>query len=471
MIKKINIYYYLILVFIISLILRLINIENFGLWQDELHTFFNVDPRIGNTDTFDRLAGLNGLYHREDNTVLYFFVLKYFLFFFDYTPFHAKILNIILGSFVPIIVYFICKDFITKKISLFCSFFVGINIFLIHQSQELRPSIFVVLIALISIYFFLNNINKNFTYKKYLVYIIINCLMLSSHPFTSFVLLGKSLYLLTTERFNKKFIILNLVFFLSFLLFCILNYDYIFERIDLSNQGKEAAYAQLELKFFINYFFRTFFGTILFGAFNLFLILYLIVSLKFTIYENKFLRFLSIQIFSIYLSLLFFTFFISPVIAPRYILFVLPLIIIWLIYAISLKFKSNSIYFLIFALTIFNMYFTLNNPYIPRPQTNSALNFILESNETKNVYSDNGILYDNYVQNHKQFHQNGLLFVNKDKINNNNKVWIICKNQPRSHFRTFNPELDECFLNQSNFKNINVKRFDPDYILKLYEKN
>ena len=113
----------------------------------------------------------------------------------------------------------------------------------------------------------------------------------------------------------------------------------------------------------------------------------------------------------------------------------------------------------------------LNKPYIPRPQTNLALDFIVNNKNTFNVYSDNGILKNNYIKQHKQFKNGDLKFVNENIINNIDNLWIICQNQPRSMVRKFNPELDNCSLKNPSFKYIKLKRFDPDYILKLYEKN
>jgi hypothetical protein len=463
--------YYIILIFLISISFRLINIENFGLWQDELHTFFNADPSVNFLETFERLKGLNGTYHREDNTILYFYILKYFLLLTDYNPLFAKLFNIIIGSTIPLLIYLICKIHVSEKIATICALFVGINIFLIHQSQELRPSIFVVFVSLISILFFLKNYNKIYSIKKSSLCILLNTLMLSAHPFTSFILVGKSLYILSIEKISKKFIFFNLFCLLSLLFFFILNYDYILERIAISPADQANSYAQLELKFFINFFFRTFFGTITFGALNLLIILYLIFNLKFKIYENKFLRFVSLQIFSIYFCLLFFTLFITPVIAPRYILFVLPLILIWIVCSINLKSKKNIPYYVLFLITIINTFTVLENPYIPRPNTNLALNFIINNKKVFNVYSNNGILKDNYIKHHRQFKNGRLKYIDINKIDIVDKVWIICQNQPRSIVRKFNPDLDKCSLNNPNFKYNETKKFNPDYILKLYEKN
>ena len=115
------------------------------------------------------------------------------------------------------------------------------------------------------------------------------------------------------------------------------------------------------------------------------------------------------------------------------------------------------------------MLFTINHTYIPKPKTFNALNYFVQNNISKNIYSDNGLLYNNYIENHRHFKKN-LNFVKKDNIINLKKVWVICKNQPRWHFRTFNAELDNCNLKNKNFKSKKIKRFDPDYILKLYER-
>lgn len=126
---------------------------------------------------------------------------------------------------------------------------------------------------------------------------------------------------------------------------------------------------------------------------------------------------------------------------------------------------------MLFLITIINTFTVLENPYIPRPNTNLALNFITNKNKVLNVYSNNGILKDNYIKHHRQFKNGKLKYIDINKIDKIDKVWIICQNQPRSMVRKFNPDLDNCSLNNPNFKYDELKRFNPDYILKLYEKN
>lgn len=468
--KKNHLIYFLFFILFLSILFRIKNFHYFGLWQDELHTFYNSYPFLDFHGTIERLNGQNNLYHREDNSFLYFFILKYYLKIVGYDPYLAKSLNIFIGSIIPIQAFYICRKYSSDKHAIVISFFIATNILLIHQSQNLRPPIFSIFLVLLSIQYFLDNFAENFSLKNSVIFTLTNTLMLSSHIFTSFILVGYFLIFIFEKKNKKQVLILIALTFLSILLFIIFNFGYILDRINIINAENSKSYAQIEKTFFINFFFRTFFGTIFFGAINLILIFYLILKINFNIWKHFFLKFLSIQIFCTYSCLLIFSLIINPSMAPRYILYVLPLIIIWEFIALGLIKIKIFLYLILFILNICNTFFLINSPYIEKPKTNKILDKIIKTNITSSIYFNIGVLNDNYILSHKQFKNKKLIFIDFYSLKQKNHFWYLCENQPRSRIRRFNPNIDNCSLKIDNYGIKHVIKLNPDYIAKLYEK-
>ena len=157
----------LALIIISAIFLRFYNYNLQDFWWDELVAFLNVDPSLSLKETFLRAhsftIGTNLSYDYAENANFYFYVYKFILGSFSYTPGVGRIITASFGVLVVLISITIYKIFIGKNIIPF-SILVAFNYYLVIQSQEfkyiLEWNYYIVIFTFYLITFFLiKNIN------------------------------------------------------------------------------------------------------------------------------------------------------------------------------------------------------------------------------------------------------------------------------------------------------------------------
>ena len=130
--------------------------------------------------------------------------------------------------------------------------------------------------------------------------------------------------------------------------YIILNKNYL-----IYNLSRDFHYTLLYDSFFYNYHFRTFFGSKLLGAIYLLLFAYfLILNFKKLIFESSNKNLIIYIILSSYFLTLTYSIFRASIMSPKYVIFILPLILIWITINLS-QYKNGLIYsFILSAVTI-----------------------------------------------------------------------------------------------------------------------
>ena len=204
---------------------------------------------------------------------------------------------------------------------------------------------------------------------------------------------------------------------------------------------------QPDIKFYTNFYFSKFFGSRLIGAIHLILLLGLI-SLIFrkTVKENFELNIFLLIIFLSYFLPLTYGYLISPIIFPRYIIFILTPIIILLsilIFEIKSIFVRRIIISLVIIINLGNHFFeaTFQQFYKERPffkQNFTKMINTLKNDKTKfytiqlSSAKDNNKYYHNAIENyisHFQIYQNSNIeYLEKNDFLNSNddKIWVLC---------------------------------------------
>ncbi|MDC1280549.1 hypothetical protein N8Z07_04515, partial [Pelagibacteraceae bacterium] len=96
-----NNYIYISALILISLSLRIYNLNFEDLWFDELASFWITDPNISMSETIKRNMEINHGPH-----LIFTIILKYFFLLFGYNPDLARIVPVIFGTLsVPAIIY------------------------------------------------------------------------------------------------------------------------------------------------------------------------------------------------------------------------------------------------------------------------------------------------------------------------------------------------------------------------------
>lgn len=197
--------------------------------------------------------------------------------------------------------------------------------------------------------------------------------------------------------------------------------------------------------------------------------------LSISIFKNNEKNFLIINILSIYASIVAYSIFKESVIAAKYFLILVPLIIIWISIKIS-KQKKKIIYYLVIIFTILNSIYYWNNLPISRPPVQEVLK-IINSNNVKNIYTTESIVFNNYLSHYNYSIKNKLVI---DKIENLKNIKttenfaVLCLNYPRASFGVsyINSEDPKCLdlIDNENMQ-IDKKILIPDFLILIAKFN
>ena len=155
--NSINLYFFLILIFFLSIFLRIGNDLSEGYWFDESLSFYLSNPDLTYKEFKFNYQNIIG--GKEHNPVIYFWVLKLYFQVFGYITENGRIFSALFGSFSVFVSYFYFRLHDNKK-SFFITILICFNIFLIWQSKEVRPASFVLFFSIFTNYIFITYLKK-----------------------------------------------------------------------------------------------------------------------------------------------------------------------------------------------------------------------------------------------------------------------------------------------------------------------
>ena len=456
MILKKKIFIILILLFL-SVVLRGFNTISDGYWFDETLSFYISDPNI-DFDKFN-FRHKNIIGGAEHNPILYFYFLREFFNIFGYSSENGRIFTILFGSLSVLVAFFYYSIFAEPKKTNYLICFVIFNIFLIWQSKEVRPATIVLFISIINYSYFLFYL-KNSNNFNTLILIFLNCLILSLYPFTIVILITQFItcFYLAEDKRIRSFIIL----FFSIFSYLLLNYDYIFTKLNSTSSH----WGNLDYKFFLNFFYRTFFGSIFLGGLSLIISFFAFLDfIKKKKYKNIFLFFNFTLIIVSYLFIIIYSSIISGIAVPRYFIFIIPSIIFINVDFLWRKKRIFLNFYLI--LTIINTLVLYNDFKIPKPPIYELVNTLDDKSKylylsTKKPLFKNFIINNNYISSRYKFINN---------LDQTTNFWYVCLNNPRyavGNNRNL-PDEKSCEITLNNYKLVNVVKIN-DFKLSLFQK-
>ncbi len=478
--KYLNIAIYISLI-LIAFLTRYFLLEDRNSWHDEWHSIYVSDPSISNDETLLRYYGDKGDYILpEYYPSLYLFILKYFFQLFGYVDDNGRILSLIFGVLTIPIAMFLTSTMKKGVDYIFVGLLISFNLFLIWQSIEIRAHSILVAASLINIVLFYKILEKE-KFILYLYYFISSIFLLSLWPLAGSIFFAKTIYLIKDYMVNKKKnIIIYFLFCLILIFYVLLNIDYLKYNIT-----RDDHYTVLYDSFFYNYHFRSFFGSkILGGIFLILFLVFLIINLKNLFFKHRKEDLLLYIILSSYFLPLTYTFLKAPIMSPKYVIFIIPLIIIWISINIELKnFKFLKICLVLISIIFF--FFNVNNSPIDRPPTKEVLKNLLD-NQVNLILTNETDVFNNYLKTKKIVINNEIkiLKTNDTIPNNSEKYWFLCLNNVL-HFvgdkglLSNNPKVEkkclnvrpknqfyEIFPSISNIQDFYIRRFEKNIIKK-----
>ena len=495
--KYIDKKYIIYLLLLIGAYLRIIYLIGLDDYYDDWNFFFTVDPNISNEITWVRYFGERrelGNYNLvdwnkvgEDFPYYFAFLSKYIFMIIGYSVEKAHYLILFFSICSLIIVSRIC-DLFTSNIDfkILTLFLFITNLYLIKDLNALRPHSLTIFLTLLSLYFFILIYLKNkISNKNIVAYCLITLFYLLIWPINLSFFIGQLtvltlIYLGKSFNNNKVLILPSLIIII---LYFILNFHYLnYQVVD-----KPDHYTPLEIKFFISYFFNMFFGSIYFGGlmlliFVFFLFDYLRKNFKLNKFnltsyfiEKKVEDSFLIIILVIYSLLILYSTFRAPLMAAKYVPFLVPIIIFWISYKIY-NLKKKIYYFGIIFFSILNIVIFWDKIQIDRPPIKKVLNQLIKS-DTKNIFTTEGDVFNHFLNNHNLSLKNNLKFKNFDKKNVNNlpeKFWYLCLNNARFRIGINQlPDEKKCyyFRNYDDFVLVKTIRAPDILIHKIVNKN
>ena len=421
-----------IIICFIALFFRIYNLNFEDYWFDEQAGFWIADPFLTFTETIERSKNLDFGTH-----IVFNLMLKKFFLFFNYDPQIGRIIPVIFGFLsIPAISYLAFQ--IQKGSSyILVAFLCSINFYLISYSQELRSYTLIFLVGILSIIFFYKIFENEISLKKKYIYsflyILFSLLGATLHIFFFIIIISQLTYLILNYYFNKKKIIFNFICVTCIPIFyLIIKFDLLLLQLTIDD---DFWVPQIELAFFINFFFSRFFGSNIMGTIYLSVLLYLIIINRKNIFNfsEKYFLLILLLFFSYFLPIMY-GFLQNPILTDRYIIFVLIPIFI-LISNLTLNLRDNKkkylILFLIISSSLANNYIEIFNRKISKPQFNKSLEYISNTN-TKDVFIKSSValiekVTINYSKNTHTAKKNNITFYNShNDYKNFNKVWLIC---------------------------------------------
>ncbi|MCC6369926.1 MAG: glycosyltransferase family 39 protein [Bacteroidia bacterium] len=170
---------YLLVLLFVAGGLRFFHIDYQSLWIDEINTIVQADPAFGFTETYRFLLA------NDVQPPLYFYVLKVLFSIFGYTSTVLRSLSAILGIFAVYGIYLLGTEIRSKRTGLIAATLLCFNYIHIFYSQEARPYTWLILFTTLSFYAMFRFI-KNPTYKTAITYGIFTALMLYGHAYGLF---------------------------------------------------------------------------------------------------------------------------------------------------------------------------------------------------------------------------------------------------------------------------------------------
>jgi uncharacterized membrane protein len=383
--------YILIGILVLASALRFYHIDFQSVWLDELITMNECSPKL----SFKESHAIISVW--ENNPILYYYLVKINSMIFGHTTFVVRMLSGVIGVVSIYLFYLIGKEISDKKTGLIAALLATVNYFFIYYSQEARAYILLTFLTIFSFYKLIKFIKAS-TLKNAIIYGLSLTLLINTHFFGLFVLVSQVvillLFLFDVEK-NKRvsyiinssiagIIALSIWFYLSWQIFKIAS--------ELQAFWIPAPTAELITGIFSEFFGHSEALIFIISILTIFYFLKLLSSkAESKVIKNNNLIFgfiiISVWIFiTIYIPYLR-TYLKIPMITSRYLILVLPAILLLL--AISINKIENKIiksgvlaFFIIASLTdifVVKKHYTTVN----KTQYREIAEKIIEKNESK----------------------------------------------------------------------------------------
>lgn len=180
--------YPLLIILLVSFLIRIYHLGAKSIWFDEGFTIKYSHQSI--------VEILTTLTQGEIHPPLFFFISHYWVSLFGDSEFSIRFPAMIFGVLSVFMVFKVADLLFGKKVGVISSLLLGLSTFHVWYSQEARSYSLMVLLALISFYFFLK-LFKEKSFKVSSSYVLFSGLLLYTHSFGLFAIIAQNLFFLS----------------------------------------------------------------------------------------------------------------------------------------------------------------------------------------------------------------------------------------------------------------------------------
>ncbi len=178
---------FILLIIALAAVLRLFHLDYQSIWDDEIATMIQADPSLDFSEAW-------AIYWQYDNMPpLYFITMRYLMLLFGYKTIVLRAFSALIGICCIPALYALTKKLFDTPIALIAALFAAINPMLIYYSQEGRPYTLLVLFTLLSFSKFIDALQQPGN-KTLLWYVLFTTLLIYSHFFGVFILFAQITY-------------------------------------------------------------------------------------------------------------------------------------------------------------------------------------------------------------------------------------------------------------------------------------
>jgi len=183
----------LLAIVLIGLFLRLYHVGTQSIWLDEAYSI------VLSKMSLSQIMQATGA---DVHPPLYYFILHYWVALFGASAVAVRLLSVLFGVLTIPMVYLVGRQLFNKEAGLVGALILALSWFNIFYSQEARMYSLTVLLALISVYFFLRLLHRS-TLASSAGYVLSTTLLLYTHYYGVFVLFAENTYLITLLVLSK----------------------------------------------------------------------------------------------------------------------------------------------------------------------------------------------------------------------------------------------------------------------------
>ena len=188
--------YLLLLILILGAVLRIYNLSFESIWLDEAYTI-----EISKQDPLGIIKQI--FIDNENHPPLYYSIVHYWMMAFGDSEFSVRFPSVIFGVLSIAAIYKVARLLFDKNTALLSALILATSAFLIKYSQDARSYSLMVLLTLLSFYFFLKLLEHK-SFRNSALYLATSLLLLYTHYYSLLLILSQNIFFLTLFLFGKS---------------------------------------------------------------------------------------------------------------------------------------------------------------------------------------------------------------------------------------------------------------------------